>query len=256
MIEVSPDAVRRLVIAISARFSVTASALRFGADVVARTLADAVFAAGGEPFIMHPYAPGAAVDEAAVRERLWLADAVLLPGGGDVAARWYGQPPHPTLYDVDEEQDAFDLTLARVTLADRLPLLAVCRGIQVVNVALGGSLVQDMAETVGNHRGRVHRIDVVAGSLMADIAGTRPAISCHHHQCIDRLGEGLVAVAHSQDDVIEAVTLQDQAGWFLGVQWHPEDSATTDPLQAALFAAFVDTARLSPRARMNAPPRW
>jgi putative glutamine amidotransferase len=187
---------------------------------------------------------------------LWLADGVLLPGGGDVAARWYGQTPHPTLYNVDEEQDAFDLALARVTLADRLPLLAVCRGTQVVNVALGGTLVQDMAETVGNHRGRVHRIAVEPGSLIADIAGTRPAISCYHHQCIDRPGEGLVAVAHSQDGVIEAVTLADHAGWFLGVQWHPEDSATTDPLQAALFAAFIDAARLSLRAQVNAPRRW
>jgi putative glutamine amidotransferase len=248
-----PIAVRRPVIAVPARFSTKASALRFAADVIARTLAEAVFAAGGEPFIMHPYAPGAAADEVAVRERLWLADAVLLPGGGDVSSRWYGQPPHPALYDVDEEQDAFDLAVARVALADRLPLLAVCRGTQVVNVALGGNLVQDMAETVGNHRGRMHETDVMPGSLIATIAGTRPAISCHHHQCIDRLGAGLLAVAHADDGVIEAVTLPDHPGWFLGVQWHPEDSAATDLLQASLFAAFVDAARLRVRDRSHGP---
>jgi len=253
---------RRPVIALPARFSTKASALRFGADVVARTLADAVFAAGGEPFIMHPYAPGAAVDEAAVRERLWLADGVLLPGGGDVSSRWYGQEPHPALYDVDEEQDAFDLAVARVAFADRLPMFAICRGTQVVNVARGGTLVQDMAETVGNHRGRMHWTDVLPGSVVADIAGTRPAISCHHHQCIDRLADGLLAIAHSDDGVIEAVTLADHPGadgpgWFVGVQWHPEDTAATDMVQAGLFSAFVsaardatgDSARLNPRDR-------
>lgn len=249
-------------IALPARFSTKASALRFGADVVARTLADAILAAGGEPVMLHPYAPGAAVDDAAVQDRLWFADAVLLPGGGDLSSRWYGQVPHPTLYDVDEEQDAFDLAVARVALADRLPLLAICRGTQVVNVALGGTLVQDMDETVGNHRGRVHQTEVLPGSLIAEIAGTRPGISCHHHQCIDRLATGLLAVAHSDDGVIEAVTLTDHPGWFLGVQWHPEDSAATDPVQAALFAAFIDAAQLRrgrelrPRARASGPPRW
>jgi putative glutamine amidotransferase len=236
---------RRPVIAIPARFSHSASALRSRAVVVSRALAQAVFAAGGDPVALYPHAPGAVVDLDAVRARLRIADGVLLPGGGDVAARWANQPPHPSLYDVDEEQDAFDIAVARVALEDRLPLLAICRGTQIVNVARGGDLVQDMDDTVGNHRHRVHQIEVVPDSPLGAVVGSGTTISCYHHQCIDRLGKGLRAAAHSADGVIEAVTLDGHPGWYLGVQWHPEDSAETDPVQAAIFSRFVDaSARL------------
>lgn len=239
----------RPIIAIPARFSRSASALRFGAVVVSRTLAQGVWDAGGDPVALYPHAPGAVVDLDATRERLRIADGVLLPGGGDVSARWTDQPPHPTLYDVDEEQDAFDLAVARVALADRLPLLAICRGNQIVNVARGGDLVQDMDDTVGNHRHRVHEITVVPDSPLGAVVGERATISCYHHQCISRLGEGLKPAAHAADGVIEAVTLDDHPGWYLGVQWHPEDTAATDPVQAALFRRFV---RASARLPLDA----
>jgi putative glutamine amidotransferase len=234
--------VRRPLIAIPARFSPGATALRYAAEVTARALVEAVFAAGGEPVVVHPHAPDFEIDVDAARERIWFADGVLLPGGGDVAARWSGQEPHPTEYGVDEEQDAFDLAVARVALADHLPLLAICRGNQIVNVALGGDLVQDMDDTVGNHRSRVHDLDVEETSPLGEIVGRRTAISCYHHQCIARLGVGLIAAAYSSDGVIEAVTLEDHAGWYLGVQWHPEDSAATDPVQAAVFGHLVAAA--------------
>ena len=241
-----PDAAsvdaRRPLIVIPARFSPRATALRYEAEVAARALVAAVFAAGGEPVVIHPYAPSRRIDVDAARARIWFADAVLLPGGGDVAARWSGQQPHPTQYGVDEEQDAFDLAVARVALADRLPLLAICRGTQIVNVALGGDLVQDMDDTVGNHRNRVHDIDVDETSPLGEIVGRRTAISCYHHQCIARLGAGLIPAAYAADGVIEAVTLQDHQGWYLGVQWHPEDSAATDPVQAEIFRHLVDAA--------------
>ena len=169
----SSRAGRRPLIALPARFSEHATALRYAAEVTARALCDAVFAAGGEPVMLHPSAPGAVVDVDAARERLWFADGVLLPGGGDVAARWSGQQPHPTQYGVDEEQDAFDLAVARVALADRLPLLAICRGTQLVNVALGGDLVQDMDDTVGHHQNRVHDLDVAEDSPLGAIVGAR-----------------------------------------------------------------------------------
>ena len=124
---------RRPLIVIPARFSPNATALRYEAEVTARALAEAVFAAGGEPLSVHPYAPNLTVDADAVRERIWFADGILLPGGGDVAASWSGQRPHPTQYGVDEEQDAFDLAVARVALADYLPLLAICRGTQIAS---------------------------------------------------------------------------------------------------------------------------
>jgi putative glutamine amidotransferase len=233
---------RRPLILIPARFSPGATALRYAAEVTARSLVEAVFAAGGEPVVVHPYAPDREIDIAAARERIWFADGVLLPGGGDVAARWSGQQPHPTQYGVDEEQDAFDLAVARVALNDHLPLLAICRGTQIINVALGGDLVQDMDDTVGNHRKRVHDLEVDETSPLGEIVGRRTAISCYHHQCIARLGAGLSPAAYSADGVIEAVTLQDHAAWYLGVQWHPEDTAAKDPVQAEIFRHFVDAA--------------
>ena len=99
-----PPTLRRPLIVIPARFSPGATALRYEAEVTARALVQAVFAAGGEPVVVHPYAPDLKIDVDAARERIWFADGVLLPGGGDVAARWSGQRPHPTQYGVDEER--------------------------------------------------------------------------------------------------------------------------------------------------------
>ena len=231
----------RPLIVVPARFSASASALRYGAAVASRTLVEAVYAAGGDPLVIHPSAPGARIDQAEAAERLWFADGVLLPGGGDLAAHWSGQEPHPSLYDVDEEQDAFDLAVARHALATGLPLLAVCRGNQVVNVALGGDLIQDLGERI--HRHVVQPIAVLPDSRLAGIVGTRPTISCYHHQGIGRLGTGLQAVATASDGVIEAVELSGFRSWYLGVQWHPEDTAASDPNQAALFAALVAAAQ-------------
>ena len=236
------DQVRPLVI-IPARFSEDASALRYEAEVAAAKLLDAVWDAGGEPLVVHP----TALQEPHVdtlQRRFWMADAILLPGGGDVSSRWYGQQPHPTLYNVNEMQDAFDLALARWAIADKIPLLAICRGNQVVNVALGGTLVQDMTEETGRaHRNFVHDIELDADSPLREVVtDDRITISCSHHQCIARLGDKLVAAAHSADGTIEAVTLAEHDAWYLGVQWHLEDFADTDPIQHGIFRAFVAAA--------------
>ncbi|MEV6306329.1 gamma-glutamyl-gamma-aminobutyrate hydrolase family protein [Actinoplanes sp. NPDC051861] len=225
----------RPLIAVPARFSESASALRYRAEVAAAALVEAVFAAGGEPLVVHP----AGVE---VRERLAFADGILLPGGGDLAPRWSGQAVHETLYDVSESQDAFDLAVARVAIGEGWPLLAVCRGVQVVNVALGGDLVQDMTEVLGrDHRHVRHEIGV--GAPLAGVLGAdRLKISCYHHQSIGRLGAGLEVTARAEDGTIEAVALSGGVGWFQGVQWHPEDTAAGDPVQARLFSAFVEAA--------------
>jgi putative glutamine amidotransferase len=236
-------AARRPMIAIPARFSASASALRFGAEVTASKLLEAVYSAGGEPVVVHPHAPGGRISDQQVADRLWFADGVLLPGGGDLASHWYGAKPHASEYDVDEEQDAFDLAVARVALARCVPLLAICRGTQAVNVARGGDLVQDMAFARGNHRHLTHPIQVAPDAVLAGIVGTAPRISCFHHQSVARLGDGLRAVAHSADGVVEAVELDGHDGWYVGVQWHPEDTAADDPAQAALFRAFTTAAR-------------
>lgn len=237
---------RRPRIVVPARFSASASALRYGAEVTSRNLVEAVFAAGGEPLVVHPHAPGGHADDGEVAERLAVADGVLLPGGGDLGAHWSGQVDHPSLYDVDDEQDAFDLAVARVCLERGTPLLAVCRGLQVVNALRGGRVVQDMDEAYGalrHHRHRVHDITVDRDSLLADVVGTRVSASCYHHQCLASLGEGMHAVARSEEGVVEGVEMPGAPGWFLGVQWHPEDTWASDPRQLAVFSALVEAAR-------------
>ncbi len=233
----------RPLIAIPARFSQSASALRHRAEVGSRNLISAVYAAGGDPLLVHPAPPGSDTE---VAERLRWADGVLLPGGGDLAGRWSGQPDHATLYDVDEEQDAFDLALARVALERAIPLLSVCRGTQVVNVLLGGTLVQDMDEhdsELAHHRNHVHHVTVDDGTRAHAAVGESVEVSCYHHQCLAELGSGLVVTARSEEGVVEAVELPDSPGWYLGVQWHPEDTWEAEPLQLSVFRALVEAAR-------------
>ncbi|WP_231334128.1 gamma-glutamyl-gamma-aminobutyrate hydrolase family protein [Actinomadura graeca] len=221
----------RPLIAIPARFSASASALRYAAEVAARALVEAVYRAGGEPFVMHPAAP---FDPS----RLERCDGVLLPGGGDLHPRHYGATSeHEALYDVDEEQDAFDLALASHVLETGLPTLAVCRGFQVVNAVLGGALNQHMER---DHRHKVHPVTVTPGSLLAKILDSEETMaSCYHHQSTATLAPGLTPTAHAGDGTVEAAELADPRGWFLAVQWHPEDTAATDRSQQSLFHALV-----------------
>ena len=132
------------------------------------------------------------------------------------------------------------------------------RGPLVVNVARGGDLVQDLAETLGaDHRHRVHVIEVLDDSpLQAVVPTPTITISCYHHQGIGRLGKGLRPAGFAEDGTVEAVTLEQHAGWYLGVQWHPEDTAETDPLQSGLFRRFVQAADARRQVRRSpAPPR-
>jgi putative glutamine amidotransferase len=230
--------VTRPLIAIPARFSATTSALRYAAEVNARALIEAVWRAGGEPVGIHPAETG-------TEARLARFDGLLLPGGGDLAPHRYGAPDtHAAVYDVDELQDTFDLAAARAALAEGLPLLAVCRGLQVVNVALGGTLEQDMGGPDHDHRHRVHPVRIAPGSLLARAAGQDKAdVSCYHHQRVDRLGHGLTVTARAADGTVEALELSGARGWFTAVQWHPEDTAHQDPAQQGLFDALVAAAR-------------
>jgi putative glutamine amidotransferase len=209
----------RPLIAIPARFAASTSALRYAAEVNARALIEAVWRAGGEPVSIHP----ATAD---VPARLSRFDGVLLPGGGDLEPHLYTDEPHASVYDVDENQDAFDLALARHAIDIGLPLLAICRGLHVVNVALGGTLDQD----ISGHRHVVHPVRTSTDKITA---------SCYHHQRVNRLGAGLVATAWAADDTIEAVDLPSAPGWFKAVQWHPEDTAAEDPANQSLFDSLV-----------------
>ena len=228
---------RRPLIIIPARFS-AASALRFEAEVAARKLIDAVYRAGGEPLVVHPSSDDITVES--LEARFGFVDGLLLPGGGDLDPKWYGGTGHEAVYDVDLDQDRFDLALADWALSTGRAVLAVCRGLQVCNVRLGGTITVHMDKP---HRHVVSDLHLPDDAVLGLMLGTnRLSISCYHHQRIDRLGAGMRAVAHGQDGTIEAVEL-DTPGWFLGVQWHPEDTADVDTHQARIFAGFVDASK-------------
>ncbi|MFI0423919.1 gamma-glutamyl-gamma-aminobutyrate hydrolase family protein [Spongiactinospora sp. 9N601] len=235
----------RPLIAVPARFSASASALRYAAEVSARALVEAVWRAGGEPATLHPHAPGGLADPGEVAARMARFDGLLLPGGGDVAPHRYGAADrHEDVYDVDDEQDGFDLALARYALEAGMPALAVCRGMQVVNVALGGTLHQDMGGPGLEHRHVVHPVALRPGSLLGRVTGVpKLDASCYHHQRVDRLGDGLTATAHAADGTVEGAEGTALPGWFAAVQWHPEDTAARDPAQQALFDGLVRAAR-------------
>ncbi len=223
-------------IAVLGRFTESASALRYRGVVSSRALLEAVWAAGGDPMTLLAGDTPDALDWAS---RLAGFDGVLLAGGGDIdPARYGGDPHHESVYDVDAVQDTADLSLAEYCLSHAIPTLAVCRGLHVVNVVRGGTLVVDMPV---NHRHVVQGIRLEDGSAPLGIDCPEVTISCYHHQAVDRLGDGMQVVARAADGTVEAVVI-DSPGWAVGVQWHPEDTWAADPRQRELLARFVSEA--------------
>ena len=220
-------------IALIGRFAEHTSATRYAGVVSARALLESLWLAGADPVTLLAAADG--MDWAS---RLEGFDGVLLCGGADIDPTLYGESEvHPEVYDVDALQDEADLSLAAHCFEHGVPTLAVCRGLHVVNVLRGGTLVQHMDD---HHRHVVH--DVVIDRGPAGIESGPITASCYHHQCIDRLGSGLEVVGRAEDGTVEAVTI-DSAGWAFGVQWHPEDTAREDPRQLGVFRALVDASR-------------
>jgi len=207
------------------------------------TYVDAVRRAGGAPVLL----PSGGDDAHAVLPRL---DGLVLTGGSDVDPGHFGQDPHPAVYGIDQERDRSDLAFVHAALSADLPLLAICRGMQVVNVALGGTLHQHVPEVVDGsvaHRadppGAVpHDVTIDPSSQLAEVmgAGTVSGMSWHH-QSVDDLGKGLTDVAVAPDGIVEAVAL-DGHPWCLVVQWHPELTADADPTQQRLFDGLVAAA--------------
>jgi putative glutamine amidotransferase len=176
-------------------------------------------------------------------------DGLVLIGGPDVDPSLYGQDQQPECYGIDRDRDDFETALLRVAIERELPLLAICRGIQLVNVGLGGTLHQDIVGREGliphgvpdGGQGVSHPIELEPGSLVAKAMGVDRAEGfSHHHQAIDELGRGLRAVAWTEDGIVEAV--EGEAGWLLGVQWHPEETAAFDQAHQGLFDALVERA--------------
>lgn len=235
------------IVAITATTDATGTSTRVRVN---RAYTDAMIAAGLIPLVVPP------VPAEAVAAILDAVQGLVLTGGEDIDPVYFGAERHPATGPANDDRDRCELALAREAAARRMPTLAICRGIQVLNVALGGSLVQDIPserssaidhDAESSRNVRVHAVDVALGSRLGGIVGSR-AISTNsfHHQAVDQLASGLCAVATSPDGIVEAVECTDRAWWMVGVQWHPEElTGTSEDWDRRLFAAFADAVRLN-----------
>jgi putative glutamine amidotransferase len=216
--------------------------------VLAHTYTDSVLRVGGLPVLLVPV-PGDHID--AVIDHI---DGLVLTGGGDVDPGRYGETSSGTVSGVDFDRDEFELELARRALLKRLPTLAICRGLQVLNVALGGTLIQDIATEVGSmdHHQIGHlvydghqRVRLDPGCLVSKVVGTTQLmVNSIHHQAIKDTAPGLRAVGWAADGIIEAIEHDDRDWTMLGVQWHPEYlGETDDEASFALFSSLIEAAR-------------
>jgi putative glutamine amidotransferase len=217
------------------------------AFLLSRAYVDAVQEAGALALMIPPDAHVAGDPDSV----LDVLDGLVLAGGADVDPAAYGADPHPCTTGTRPERDAAELPLARRALERDVPLLGICRGMQVLNVAQGGTLIQHLPDDVGHgdHRRRLgsfddadHDVRLAPGSLAARACGElRHATKSHHHQAVDRLGDGLVASGWSTlDDLVEAIEAP-AARWALGVQWHPE----VDPRSGVVAALVEEASRAS-----------
>lgn len=201
---------------------------------------DAVRRAGGRATLLLPG------DDREPGELLDRVDGLLLVGGGDVEPARYGAPAHPESYGVEPDRDEVEIALLHEADRRGTPTLCICRGMQVLNVAFGGTLLQHLPDedrfaphgVPSGAEGVVHDVELAPGSRIASAAGAE-VVSCssHHHQGVDRIGDGLVPTGWSPDGLVEAIERSD--GWMVGAQWHPEDTADRDPAQQALFDELV-----------------
>jgi putative glutamine amidotransferase len=215
--------------------------------VMNRMYLDALVRAGAAPVLLPLFADQPTVMRA-LYERL---DGLLLPGGVDIEPSNFGEARHALLRRTDPPRDVVELQLARWALEDGMPVLGLCRGLQILNIAAGGTLFQDVqAQRYGSQKHdfeppehtrdfTAHDVELVSGSrLHALVGGPSVPVNSMHHQGIQRLGAGLAATAHAPDGLIEAIE-GDGQGFALGVQWHPESLEPADDLSRALFREFV-----------------
>jgi putative glutamine amidotransferase len=210
---------------------------------------EGVAGAGGAPVVLPPTG-----DERAAEAVIQSLDGLLLSGGSDLDPGYYGEEPVPELGVTIPERDAFEMALVRLALRRGMPVFGICRGMQVLNVALGGTLYQDLPSQwerdVLKHRQDTpkwqptHEVSVRDGSYIAEIMGREVVkVNSYHHQGIKALAEGLVATGRSSDGVIEAVEAGDLSErWLLGVQWHAEAMRGVGPQEECLFGAHVSAA--------------
>lgn len=191
------------------------------AALVPAAYVQAVERAGGRPLLVPP-------SEEGIEETLDALDGLLFSGGSDLDPELYDQEPHEETFGIVAERDRAELALLEAALARDMPVLAVCRGSQVLNVARGGDLVQHLPDVIGDEKHKHtpgtfadHDVTLEEGTQLAQLLGDRAPVKSHHHQGFGRLGEGLRVAAHAEDGTIEAV--EDPSHRFaLGVLWHPE----------------------------------
>jgi putative glutamine amidotransferase len=214
-------------------------------EAYTRALVDA----GLTPVIVPPLTGPAQLDRI-----LDMVDGLVLTGGEDVAPHRFGAAPHPATNPPNDARDLCELHLAAAARRRRLPTLAICRGIQVVNVALGGTLIQDIpSERPGSalhdaeeqRDTRVHGVDLDPSSRLAGILGTAtPTTNSFHHQAVDRPADDVRITGHAADGIVEALESADPEWWMVAVQWHPEElTATPEDWDRRLFAAFAQAVR-------------
>ena len=204
---------------------------RFG---VSMHYVQAVEAAGGAP-IMLPLSQSADV----LKQLLSICDGLLLTGGFDIDPSWYGEEPHKRIAQINPLRDITEMILTKEALERDMPVFGICRGMQVLNVAMGGTLQQDIGTEA--HWFAHHEVELAPGSRMAKALGSHTVAAghCVHHQALDVVAPGLDIVGRTADGLVHAAEV-DGAAWVVATQWHPEDTAHSDAQQQALFTALID----------------
>lgn len=222
-------------------------------DITNEAYTRSIRLAGGIPVLLP--VPVEYTDEIEVTDYLSICDAILFPGGADIDPSFYGQEPHELLGETNKEMDRFQLALFKAARTAGLPILGICRGIQIINVACGGTLWQDQSlrPVEGfrlDHRHYkdaqfgFHQALIEPGSMLASLfPGPHLLVNSLHHQQLDRIGEGLAVVAYSEDGGIEAIEAQDHGPWLCGVQWHPEAMMLRNDMMFPIFTRLVAEAR-------------
>jgi putative glutamine amidotransferase len=198
---------------------------------------------GGIPIVLPFISPEMAL------ETLPLCDGIILSGGEDVDPQFYGQDPHQNLGLVIPERDETEIAIAKYAIEHDIPLLAVCRGIQILNVALGGTLIQDIPSQVPgamkhsqvvNRDRDSHWVTISEDSKLLQILGSnRVRVNSLHHQAIDQVAGDLRVVGQAADGIVEAVEVKVPTRFTIGVQWHPESMSSTNPMMNNLFTEFI-----------------
>jgi putative glutamine amidotransferase len=237
------------VIGITGRTDQSARPPNLSLLAVTPTYVQAAELGGGAPVVIPPY-----LEEARLRAIFEHLDGLILPGGGDIMPTLFGEEDSGLLWFVDEQRDRAELALARWARAEGLPLLAICRGAQMLNVAAGGTLIQDIPTQVpaalphSTVAGRplptvAHTVEVAAGSRLAALVGAGElGVNSAHHQAVRVVGAGLVVTARAPDGVIEGLEAPDHP-FCVGVQWHPEAMVESHPVMRCLFEGLVEAAR-------------